>query len=66
MARIIDLETDLNDMYDCNQDELEAREEMLEALQTVKHEIEYSLEMNTKMDLDTILKIVDSAINKSI
>jgi hypothetical protein len=44
----------------------EVREEMLEALQTVKAEIEYSFEMNTKIDLDTILKIVDSAINKAI
>jgi hypothetical protein len=60
------LETDPDDMYDCDQDELEAREGMLEALQTVKAEIEYSFEMNTKMDLETILKIVDSAINKAI
>ena len=44
----------------------EVREAMLEALQTVKAEIEYSFEMDTKMDLDTILKIVDSAINKAI
>ena len=44
----------------------EVREEMLEALQTVKAEIEYSFKMNTKIDLDTILKIVDSAINKAI
>jgi hypothetical protein len=39
---------------------------MLEALITVKAEIEYSFEMDTKMDLETILKIVDSAINKAI
>ena len=44
----------------------EVREAMLEALQTVKAEIEYSFEMDTKMDLETILKIVDSAINKAI
>jgi hypothetical protein len=60
------LETDPNDKYECNQDELEARELMLEALITVKAEIEYSFEMDTKMDLETILKIVDSAINKAI
>jgi|TARA_R110000823_G_scaffold42687_1_gene111647 hypothetical protein len=46
--------------------ELEIKKEMLEALQTVKAEIEYSFEMDTKMDLETILKIVDSAINKAI
>tara|TARA_R110000851_G_scaffold69100_1_gene154915 strand:- start:146 stop:295 length:150 start_codon:yes stop_codon:yes gene_type:complete len=46
--------------------ELEIKKEMLEALQTVKAEIEYSFEMNTKLDLDTILKIVGSAINKAI
>tara|TARA_B110000858_G_scaffold133781_1_gene152088 strand:- start:1225 stop:1413 length:189 start_codon:yes stop_codon:yes gene_type:complete len=60
------LETNPNDKYDCDQDELEAREGMLEALQTVKAEIEYSFEMDTKIDLETILKIVDSAINKAI
>ena len=45
--------------------ELEIKKEMLEALQTVKAEIEYSSVMNTKLDLDTILKIVDSAIKKN-
>jgi hypothetical protein len=45
--------------------ELEIKREMLEALDTVKAEIEYSFEMDTKMDLETILKIVDSAIKKN-
>lgn len=45
--------------------ELEIKREMLETLETVKAEIEYSFEMDTKIDLETILKIVDSAIKKN-
>ena len=45
--------------------ELEIKREMLEALETVKAEIEYSSSLSTKIDLETILKIIDSAIKKN-